>query len=178
MTKSLLSTFVFLLVSLLPLQAQNFSAQEVRSIIVASQKYPDLQDAGSAHYKAFQKLLGQSLKAESRVFQSSNWPMQIAEKSRERLPALQRGRRTVGRTKIEKYEDAIDDMLKSKNPRVREFAQLEQAAYEAELEGDDETAAKIREKQAELQALGRIEALLRQLENDIWRLQQQLNQRR
>jgi hypothetical protein len=154
--------------------AQGLSAQERRSIIVASQRYPDLMSANTPHAKAFEKLLSQSIAAKSVVFRDPNWPLLIAQKAQQSLPALQQGRTTVGRVAIEKYEDAISEMMKSKNPRLQQYAQLEQAAHQAELAGDAATAANIRAQQAQLQALGRIEQALHRIEGDIFRIKQEL----
>jgi hypothetical protein len=154
--------------------AQGLSAQERRSIIVASQRYPDLMSANTPHARAFEDLLARSIAAKSVVFRDPNWPLLIAQRAQQGLPALQRGRTTVGRVPIEKYEDAIADMLQSRNPRLREYAQLEQLAHQAELSGDLASAAKIRGQQAQLQALGRIEQALRRIEEDLFRLKREL----
>lgn len=154
--------------------AQGLSAQERRSIIVASQRYPDLMSANTPHAKAFENLMAKSIAAKSIVFRDPNWPLLIAQKAQQSLPTLQQGRTTVGRVAIEKYEDAIADMLKSKNPRIQQYAQLEQAAHQAELSGDTATAANLRAQQAQLQALGRIEQALDRLEGDIFRIKQEL----
>jgi hypothetical protein len=154
--------------------AQGLSAKERRSLIVASQRYPDLMAANTAHAKAFESLLAKSIATKSVVFRDSNWPLLIAQRAQQSLPALQQGRTTVGRVAIEKYEDAIADMLRSKNPRLQQYAQLEQAAHQAELAGDTATAANIRAQQAQLQALGRIEQALDRLEADIFRIKQEL----
>lgn len=90
------------------------------------------------------------------------------------LTATQQGPRKIGRTEIEKYEDAIAKMLVSKNPVVRQYGQLEQAANQAELAGDPVRAAEIRTQLAQLRALGRIEALLQQMNDDIWRIKLEL----
>lgn len=172
--KSLIS-FIFLFAfCILPASAAPLSAAENRALIIASQRYPDLQREDSAHYKAYQKLLGQAIKSKSVVFKNPNWPLLIAETSRNSLTATQQGPRRIGRTGIEKYEDAIAKMLKSNSPTVRQYGELEQSAHQAELAGDTARAAEIRAKLAELQALGRIESLLYQLNDDIWRLKLEL----
>jgi hypothetical protein len=98
----------------------------------------------------------------------------LAERSRQSLTATQQGPRRVGRTDVEKYEDMITRMLKSDNPAVRQYGVLEQAAHQAELAGDTVRAAELRAQLAELRALGRIEALLNQVNNDIWRIKLEL----
>jgi hypothetical protein len=154
--------------------AQSLTASERRSLIIASQRYPDLQSADTLHAKAFEKLLNQAIETKSVVFRDSNWPIIIAEKAQQSLPTLQQGRRSIGRLPIEKYEDALADMLKSKNPKMQHYAQLERAAHQAELAGDTRTAANLRAQQAQLQALGRIEQKLEQIEMDIFRVKQQI----
>jgi hypothetical protein len=154
--------------------AQGLTALENRSLMIASQRYPDLQREDSAHYKAYQKLLDQSIKSKSVVFKDPNWPLVLAEKSRQSLPTLQQGGKRIGRTDIEKYEDAIAKMLDSKSPTVRMYGELEQSAHKAELAGDTAKAAEIRARLADLRALGRIEALLVQLNDDIWRIKLEL----
>ena len=153
---------------------QGLSAAENRSMMIASQRYGDLQKEGTPHYKAFQNLLNQSIKAKSVVFKDPNWPLIIAEQSRKSLPALQQGSRKVGRTAVEKYEDAIAEMLKSKDPDERRYGELEQAAHQAELSGDTVRAAELRAQLANLRALGRIEALLNEMSHDIWQLKREL----
>jgi len=166
---------IFLLAcAILPVTAKPLSAGETRALIIASQRYPDLQREGTPHYTAYQKLLDQSIKAKSVVFKDPNWPLLLAEKSRNSLVATQRGPRRVGRTEIEKYEDAIAKMLTSKSATVRMYGELEQSAHQAELAGDHARAAEIRTRLAELKALGRIEALLTQLSDDIWRIKLEL----
>ena len=154
--------------------AQSLTAQERRAIIIASQRYPDLQSPDTLHAKAFEKLLNQSIETKSVVFRDPTWPILIAEKAQQSLPTLQQGRKRIGRVPIEKYEDAIADMLKSKNPKMQQYAQLEQAAHQAELTGDTATAANLRAQQAQLKALGRIEQRLGQIERDIFRVKQEL----
>jgi hypothetical protein len=150
------------------------SPAENRAMMMASQRYPDLQKEGTPHYKAYQQLLEQSIKTKSLVFNDPEWPLLLAEKSRAGLIATQQGPRRIGRTKVEKYEDVIAKMLKSKDPTTRQYGTLEQAAHQADLAGDVARAAEIRAQLAELQALGRIEALLNQVNDDIWRLKQEL----
>jgi hypothetical protein len=174
-----MKTILFIIAAVVGIQAsswgQGLSAQERRSIIVASQRYPDLQSPNTAHSQAFEKLLSQSMATKSVVFRDPNWPLLIAQKAQQSLPALQQGRTKVGRVPIEKYEDAIAQMLKSPNPKVQQYAQLEQAAHQAELSGDTATAAQLRAQQAQLQALGRIESKLQQIEGDIFRIKQELS---
>lgn len=157
-----------------PLSAEPLSAAENRALIIASQRYPDLQREGTAHYKAYQELLSQSIKTKSVVFKDPNWPLLLADKSRASLTATQQGPRRIGRTDIEKYEDAIDKMLASKNPTVRQYGQLEQAAHQAELAGDMARAIEIRNQLEQIRALGRIESLLQQMNDDIWRIKLEL----
>ena len=170
------STAWILLLLVLPqlATAKPLSAGENRALLIASQRYPDLQRENTAHSMAYQKLLEQSITAKSVVFKDSNWPLLLAEKSRQSLIATQQGPRRVGRTEIEKYEDAIAKMLKSDSPTVRQYGELEQAAHQAELAGDMARAAEIRARLAELQTLGRIERLLNQLNDDIWRIKREL----
>jgi len=143
-------------------------------LMIASQRYRDLKKENTPHYKAYQKLLTQSIQTKSVVFKDPNWPLILAEQSRKSLPTLQQGSMRVGRTDIEKYEDAIAKMLSSKDPQERQYGQLEQAAHQAELAGDTVKAAQLRAQLAELQALGRIEALLNQVNDDIWRIKTEL----
>jgi hypothetical protein len=172
--KTLLALATILLIGVTPAIAQGLTAQENRSLMIASQRYADLQREGTPHYEAFHKLLDQAITSKSVVFKDPNWPLVIAEKSRASLSALQQGTRKVGRTGIEKYEDAIAKMLQSDNPKTRQYGQLEQAAHQAELAGDTEKAAQIRAQLAQLQALGRIESLLNSLSNDIWNIKREL----
>jgi hypothetical protein len=170
-----LGLLILLLAFCIPVvSAAPLSAAENRALLIASQRYPDLQREGTAHYTAYQQLLDQSIKTKSVVFKNPNWPLLLAEKSRASLTATQQGPRKVGRTEIEKYEDAIAKMLVSKNPVVRQYGQLEQAAHQAELAGDPVRAAEIRTQLAQLRALGRIEALLQQMNDDIWRIKLEL----
>ena len=170
-----LGLLILLLVFCIPtVTAKPLSAAENRALLIASQRYPDLQREGTAHYTAYQQLLNQSIKAKSVVFKDPNWPLLLAEKSRASLIATQQGPRKVGRTDVEKFEDAIAKMLASKNPVVRQYGELEQAAHQAELAGDAARAAEIRARLTELRALGRIEALLQQLNDDIWRIKLEL----
>ena len=155
-------------------EAQPLTASETRAMIIASQRYPDLQRAGTPHFEAFQRLLAQSIRTESVVFKDPEWPLRIAEHARESLPALQQGARRVGRTPIERYEDAINSMIESGNPSLRQYGLLEREAHQAELAGDSAKAARIRAELAQLQALGRIEALLNQMSHDIWRVKNRL----
>lgn len=154
--------------------AQALTAQENRALLIASQRYVDLQHKGTPLYDAFYKLLDQSIKSKSVVFNDSNWPLIIAEKARNSLSALQRGNTKIGQTKIEKYEDAIANMLQSKSPQTRQYGQLELSAHEAELTGDAEKAAKIRAQLSQLDALGQIEILLNSLITDIWNIKREL----
>jgi hypothetical protein len=154
--------------------AQPLSAGENRAMLIASQRYPDLQREESAHYKAYQTLLDQVVKAKSVVFKDPNWPLVLAERSRQSLTATQQGPRRIGRTEVEKYEDVIARMLKSDNPAMRQYGVLEQAAHQAELAGDAVRAAELRAQLAELRARGRIEALLNQVNSDIWRIKLEL----
>jgi len=154
--------------------AKPLSAAENRSLLIASQRYPDLQREKTPHYTAYQQLLNQSIKTKSVVFKNPNWPLILAEKSRQSLAATRQGPRRIGRTDIEKYEDAIAKMLDSNNPSVRMYGELEQSAHQAELAGDTAKATEIRARLAEFRALGRIEALLVQLSDDIWRIKLEL----
>ncbi len=154
--------------------AQPLTGAENRSLLIASQRYPDLQREGTAHYAAYQNLLNQAIKTKSVVFKDPNWPLVLAEKSRASLTATQQGPKRVGRTEVEKYEGTIARMLKSDNPTIRQYGELEQAAHQAELAGDAARAAEIRTRLAELRVLGRIEALLNQVNSDIWRIKQEL----
>lgn len=165
---------IIIQITLAACMAQSLTPQERRSIIIASQRYPDLQSPDTLHAKAFEKILNQAIETKSVVFRDSNWPIIIAEKAQKSLPTLQQGRRRIGRVPIEKYEDALADMLKSKNPKMQQYAQLEQAAHQAELAGDAATAANLRAQQAQLQALGRIEQKLEQIERDIFRVKQEI----
>jgi len=150
-----------------PTIAQDLTAQERRSMIIASQRFPDLMRANTPHAKAFEQLLSRSIAANSVVFRDPNWPLIIAQRAQDSLPALQQGRRTVGRVEIEKYEDAIANMLRSRNPRTQQYGRLEHAAHQAELAGDHATATNIRSQLANLQALGRIEHELGRLAAEI-----------
>jgi hypothetical protein len=154
--------------------AAPLSAAENRSLLIASQRYPDLQREDTAHYLAFQNLLRQSIRAKSVVFKNPDWPLLLAEKSRASLIATQQGPRKVGRTDVERFEDAIAKMLSSKNPVVRQYGEMEQSAHQAELAGDTARAAEIRARLIELRALGRIESLLEQMSDDIWRIKSEL----
>jgi hypothetical protein len=154
--------------------AQPLTAGENRSLLIASQRYPDLQRESTAHYTAYQNLLKRSIDAKSVVFKDPNWPLVLAEKSRASLTATQQGPRRVGRTDVEKYESVISKMLKSSDPVTRQYGSLEHSAHQAELAGDTARAAEIRASLAELQALGRIEALLNQVNSEIWRIKQEL----
>ena len=154
--------------------AQSLTIEERRSLIIASQRYPDLQTPGTRHAKAFEKILNESIETKSVIFRDPNWPILIAEMAQNSLPTLQKGRRRLGRAPIEKYEDAIADMQKSKNPKMQQYAKLELAAHQAELAGDKVTAANLRAQQAQLQALGRIEQQLGQIEMDISRVKHEL----
>jgi hypothetical protein len=170
-----LGLLILLLAFCMPaVSAKPLSAAENRALLIASQRYPDLQREGTAHFTAYQQLLDQSIKTKSVVFKNPNWPLILAEKSRASLTATQQGPRKVGRTEIEKYEDAIAKMLVSKNPVVRQYGQLEQSAHQAEMAGDPVRAAEIRAQLAQLRALGRIEALLQQMNDDIWRIKLEL----
>lgn len=170
-----LALLILMLACCMPaVSAKPLSAAETRAMIIASQRYPDLQREGTAHYKAYQELLRQSIQTRSVVFKDPNWPLLIAERARASLPATRQGPRRIGRTDIEKYEDAIARMLQSKSPEVRQYGQLEQAAHQAELAGDMERATEIRSQLAQLRALGRIESLLMQLSNDIWQIKLEL----
>jgi len=169
------SVLIFLIAcATLPVTAKPLSAAETRALIIASQRYPDLQRENTPHYVSYQKLLDQSIKAKSVVFKDPNWPLLLAERSRASLTATRQGPRRIGRTDVEKYEDAIAKMLTSKSPTVRMYGELEQSAHQAELAGDHGRAAEIRARLAELRALGRIEALLVQLSDDIWRIKLEL----
>lgn len=170
-----LGLLILLLAFCIPaVSAEPLSAAENRALLIASQRYPDLQREGTAHYTAYQALLNQSIKGKSVVFKDPNWPLLLAEKSRASLPATKQGPRRIGRTDVEKYEDAIAKMLVSKNPVVRQYGELEQAAHQADLAGDTTRAAEIRIRLTELRALGRIESLLQQMSDDIWRLKLEL----
>jgi hypothetical protein len=153
---------------------ESLSGQERRALLIASQRYPDLQREGTPLYEAYQKLLEQSVKAKSVVFKDPNWPLVIAEKARSSLSVFEQGGRKVGRTDVEKYEDTIAKMLASDSLQTRRYGQLEQAAYQAELAGDTAKAAQIRAELAQLRALGRIEMLLNQMSNDIWNIKREL----
>jgi len=172
--KTLFTLAIALLLGIAHSQAEGLSAQENRSLMIASQRYADLQRQGTPHYEAFQKILNQAIKSKSVVFKDPNWPLLLAEKSRDNLPALQQGTRKVGRTQIEKYEDLIAKMSQSADPKIRQYGQLEQAAHQAELAGDTAKAAQIRAQLAQLHALGRIESLLNTLSTDIWRIKLEL----
>lgn len=154
--------------------AQALTAGENRALLIASQRYPDLQRESTAHYAAYQNLLNQAIRTKSVVFRDPDWPLLLAEKSRASLTATQQGPRRIGRTAVERYEETIAKMLKSDNPTTRQYGELEQAAHQAELAGDAVRAADIRIRLAELRALGRIEALLNQVNSDIWRIKQEL----
>ncbi len=154
--------------------AQGLTAQEHRAMIFATQRWPELTEPNSPHYKAFDELLTKSVKSKSVVFKDPEWPMRIAEKSRADLPALKRGREKFGRLPIEKYEDAIREMLNSKNEGTREMGQLEASAYQAELAGDHQRASQIRAQIAQKKLLGQIQARLDQLETAIWLIKRNL----
>jgi hypothetical protein len=154
--------------------AEPLSSAENRSLLIASQRYPDLQREGTPHYKAYQNLLNESIKSKSVVFNDPNWPLILAEKSRASLTATQQGGRRIGRTDVEKYEKTIEKMLTSKDPTIRQYGELEQAAHKADLAGDAAGALEIRSRLAELRALGRIESLLWQMNDEIWRIKQEL----
>lgn len=154
--------------------AQPLTAAENRSLLIASQRYSDLQREGTAHYAAYQKLLRLSIATKSVVFKNPDWPLLLAEKSRASLVATQQGPRRVGRTEVERYEGVIAKMLKSRDPVVRQYGEMEHSAHQAELAGDTARAAEIRARLAELRALGRIESLLNQVNSDIWRIKLEL----
>jgi hypothetical protein len=155
-------------------QGQSLTAQERRALLIASQRYPDLQRDGTPHSVAYQKLLAQAIATRSVVFRNPEWPLAIAEKSRASLPALQQGAKRVGRTDVEKYEDVIARMAASSDPKVRQYGLLEQEAWKAELDGDSAKAALLRAQSAQLRALGRIESLLVSLDRDIGDIKREL----
>lgn len=141
-----------------------FRADEMRSAIIAVQKYKDLTRPNTDLYRSFGSIFHRSVKAKSKVFKNPNWPLLMADKAYQSLPALKRGGRTVGRVKIVKYEDAVKDMMNSNNADDRAWAQLEFEAYRAELAGNQAKARELRSKQGDLECLIALKNLVSRLE--------------
>lgn len=141
-----------------------FNANEMRSAIIAVQKYKALTRPNTDLYRSFNSIFNRSIKSKSKVFKNQNWPLMMADMAYQSLPALKRGGRTVRRVKIVKYEDAVKEMMKSKNPDERAWAQLEFEAHRAELAGNHAEARSLRARQGELECLIALNNLISRLE--------------